>query len=154
LTNAHVRIISQNAKPFASASLSCPAVSSPADVALTRRERQIMDVLHRRGRATAAEVRAELPDAPGYSSVRKLLEILEGKGHVRHDVDGPRYVYTPAQAPERARRSALRQLLDTYFAGSPSHVVAALLELSGPALTDAELDRIAALAEDAKREGR
>jgi predicted transcriptional regulator len=113
-----------------------------------------MDVLYRRGRATAAEVRAELPDPPGYSSVRKLLEILEAKGHVRHSVDGPRYVYTPAEAPERARRSALRQLLDTYFAGSPGQVVAALLELKGPELTDAELDRIAALAADAKREGR
>ncbi len=129
-------------------------MSSPIDAALTRRERQIMDVLYRRGRATAAEVRADLPDPPGYSSVRKLLEILEDKGHVRHDVDGPRYVYAPAEAPERARRSALRQLLDTYFAGSPGQVVAALLELKGPELTDAELDRIAALAEDAKREGR
>jgi predicted transcriptional regulator len=129
-------------------------VPDPVDVVLTRRERQIMDVLYRRGHATAAEVRAELPDAPGYSSVRKLLEILEAKGHVRHDVDGPRYVYTPAEAPERARRSALRRLLDTYFGGSPSHVVAALLELEGPALSAAELDRIATLAEDAKREGR
>ncbi len=129
-------------------------MSVSADDGLTRRERQIMDVLHRRGRATAAEVRAELPDPPGYSSVRKLLEILEAKGHVRHAVDGPRYVYRPAQAPERARRSALRQLLDTYFAGSPGQAVAALLELKGPELTDAELDRIAALAADAKREGR
>lgn len=129
-------------------------MTPPADEALTRRERQIMDVLHRRGQATAAEVRAALPDPPGYSSVRKLLEILESKGHVRHHIDGPRYVYRPAQAPERARRSALRQLLDTYFAGSPAHVVAALLELEGPEITDAELDRIAALAADAKREGR
>lgn len=122
--------------------------------ALARRERQIVEILHRRGRATVAEVRAELPDAPGYSSVRKLLEILERKGYVQHEVDGPRYVYHPAHAPERARRSALTRLLDTYFAGSPSHLVSALLELKGPTLTHAELDRIAALAEQARHEGR
>ena len=121
---------------------------------LTRREAQIMAILHRRGRATAAEVLAELPDPPGYSSVRKLLEILEGKGYVRHDQDGPRYVYSPSAAPEQARRSALQDVLRTFFAGSVEQAVATLLELSGPKLTPEELERIAKLAEQAKKEGR
>jgi predicted transcriptional regulator len=121
---------------------------------LTRREAQIMEILHRRGQATAAEVMAELPDPPGYSAVRKMLEILEEKRLVRHGQDGPRYVYSPTTPPEQARRWALQQLLHTYFENSAEQAVAALLELSGPKLSPAELDRIAELAAKAKREGR
>lgn len=121
---------------------------------LTRREAQIMEILHRRGSATAAEVMNELPDPPGYSAVRKLLEILEEKRLVRHEQDGPRYVYSPTTPPDQARQSALQQLLHTYFANSASQAVAALLELSGPRLSPEELDRIAELAAQAKREGR
>lgn len=121
---------------------------------LTRREAQIMEILHRRGTATAAEVMAELPEPPGYSAVRKMLEILEEKRLVRHEQDGPRYVYSPTTPPDQARQSALQQLLHTYFENSASQAVAALLELSGPKLSAEELDRIATLAEQAKREGR
>ena len=126
----------------------------PKPPELTRREAQIMEILHRRGQATAAEVMAELPDPPGYSAVRKMLEILEEKRLVRHSQDGPRYVYSPTTPPEQARRWALQQLLHTYFENSAEQAVAALLELSGPKLSPAELDRIAELAAKAKREGR
>jgi predicted transcriptional regulator len=122
--------------------------------ALTRRESQIMEILYRRGQATAAEVHAEIPEPPSYSTARKLLEILEEKGYVRHEQDGPRYLYFPALAPADARRSALEQMVRTFFQGSMGSAVTALLELSGPKLSDAELDRIAELAEQAKREGR
>ena len=122
--------------------------------ALTRRESQIMEILHRRGRATAAEVQGELPDPPGYSSVRKLLEILETKGEVRHAQDGPRYLYMPAVPRDQARRSAVENLLRTFFGGSTEQAVATLLELRGPKLSREELNRIADLAERARREGR
>ena len=122
--------------------------------ALTRRESQIMEILYRKGQATAAEVLAELPDPPSYSTVRKLLEILEEKGYARHEQDGPRYVYHPRVAADAARDSALEQIVRTFFQGSSGSAVAALLELQGPKLSDAELDRIATLAEQAKREGR
>ena len=122
--------------------------------ALTRRESQMMEILYRRGRATAAEVLADLPDPPSYSSVRKLLEILEEKGYATHQQDGPRYVYFPAVAASEARQSALEQMVRTFFQGSIGGAVAALLELQGPKLTDEELDRIANLAEQAKKEGR
>lgn len=122
--------------------------------ALTRRESQIMEILYRRGQATAADVLAELPDPPSYSTVRKLLEILEEKTYVRHTQDGPRYVYAPVVETADARRSALEQMVRTFFHGSIGNAVTALLELSGPKLSDAELDRIAELAEQAKQEGR
>jgi BlaI family transcriptional regulator, penicillinase repressor len=118
---------------------------------LTRRESQIMESLYRRGSASAADVLSDLPNPPGYSSVRKLLEILEEKGYVQHRQDGPRYVYFPTVPAQEARRSALEQLVRTFFSGSTELAVAALLDLSGPKLTDAELDRIAALAEQAKK---
>ena len=136
------------------ATLTRPSMPMPERTALTRRESQIMEILYRRGRATAAEVHQELPDPPGYSSVRKLLEILEEKGYVQHDQDGPRYVYSPAVPADQARQSALQQMLRTFFAGSVEQAVAALLELSGPKLSDAELDRIARLARQVKKEGR
>src|SRR5437762_11606126 len=111
-----VRIYSHHARIFAP----CPSPTMKAQEApaLTRRESQIMEILHRLDRATAAEVQAELPDPPGYSSVRKLLEILEKKGEVQHEQDGPRYVYAPATVKTEARRSALEALVRTFFSGS------------------------------------
>jgi predicted transcriptional regulator len=121
---------------------------------LSRRERQIMDVIYRKGRATAAEVLAELPDPPGYSAVRALLRILEEKGHLRHEAQGPRYVFLPTVARAKARKSALRQLLQTFFDGSTEQAVAALLDLSASKLSDEELDRLARLIDQARKEGR
>lgn len=111
-----------------------------------------MDALYRLGRATAAEVREALPDAPSDSAVRTHLRILEEKGHVGHTQEGPRYVYAPTLAPEKASRSALRHLVRTFFDGSPERAVAALLDASD--LSDADLDRMAVLIEQARREGR
>ena len=108
---------------------------------LSRRERQIMDVLYRRGRATAAEVLDGIPDAPSYSAVRALLKILEDKGHVRHQSDGPRYVYTPVVARDQAKRSALKHVVQTFFDGSASQVMAALFELGPRDLDDEQLER-------------
>ena len=122
--------------------------------ALTRRESQIMEILFRRGQATAAEVLSEMPDPPSYSTARKLLEILEEKGYVVHAQEGPRYVYSPLVAADDARNSALEQMVRTFFHGSIGSAVTALLELQGPKLSDEELDRIATLAEQAKKEGR
>lgn len=121
---------------------------------LSRRERQIMDVLYRLGGATAAEVQENIPDAPSYSAVRALLRILVDKGHVRHAYDGPRYVYSPIVSRPIAQKSALRQLVKTFFDGSASNAVAALLDMSGKDLSDAELDRLAEIVEQAKREGK
>jgi BlaI family transcriptional regulator, penicillinase repressor len=124
-----------------------------ASVQLSRRERQIMDVIYRRGRATAAEVLADLPDPPSYSAVRALLRLLEAKGHVQHEQDGPRYVYAPTVARDRARRSALKHVVRTFFDGSTSEAMAALLD--GEArLDDAELDRLSAMIAQARKEGR
>jgi len=120
---------------------------------LSRRERQIMDALYRLQTATAAEIRATLPDPPSYSAVRAMLRILEEKGHVRHAQDGPRYVYAPIVARDRAKRSALKHLLHTFFEGSASQVVAALFEVS-PELDDGELKRLKRLLDEAKKEGR
>src|ERR687884_605634 len=95
---------------------------------LSRRERQIIDILYAHGRATAAEVQAALPDPPSYSAVRAMLRILEEKGHVHHEQDGPRYVYLPTIAPERAKRSALKHLIQTFFNGSAEQAISALLD--------------------------
>jgi predicted transcriptional regulator len=119
---------------------------------LSRRERQIMDILFRRGRATAAEVRDDLPGDPSYSTVRTQLRVLEEKGHVRHDEEGLRYVYMPAVARHAARKSALRHLVDTFFDGSAEGVVAALLGGEGSRLTEEELQRIADLVAKARKE--
>src|SRR4026209_1443445 len=110
---------------------------------LSRRERQIMDVVYRNGRVTAAEVLAELPEPPGYSAVRAMLRILEEKGHVRHEQDGPRYVYLPTVAPERAKKTALRHVLQTFFNGSAEQALSALLDESDTRLSEHELDRLA-----------
>jgi predicted transcriptional regulator len=121
--------------------------------ALTRRERQIMDILYRRGRATAAEVLQDLPGDPHYSTVRTQLRVLEEKGHARHEEEGLRYVYVPAVPRRAARRSALKHLVNTFFDGSTEKVVGALLGGQGARLSDDELDRIAELVAKARKEG-
>ena len=120
---------------------------------LTRRERQIVDILYRRGRATAGEVMEELPGEPSYSTVRTQLRVLEEKGHVRHEEQGLRYVYMPAVPRGAARKSALRHLIDTFFDGSAEQVVGALLGGAGSRLTDEDLDRIAELVARARKDG-
>ena len=129
---------------------------------LTRRERQIMDVLFRRGRATAAEVMDDLPGTSSYSTVRTQLRVLEEKGHVRHEEEGVRYIYTPAVRRHAARKSALKHLVDTFFDGSAEKAVAALLGGEASRVSGDELDRIselitrarlAELAQKAKKEG-
>jgi BlaI family penicillinase repressor len=122
-------------------------------VALSRRERQIMDILYRRGRATAGEVMDELPGNPSYSTVRTQLRVLETKGHVRHEAEGLRYIYVPALPRHAARRSAVRHLVETFFEGSSAKAVAALLGGDAARLSDEELERIAALIEKARKEG-
>ena len=121
---------------------------------LSRRERQIMDILHARGSATAAEVRAALPDAPGYSAVRALLRILEEKGFARHREEGARYVYLPRVSKRAAGRSALKRMVSTFFQGSVTQAMAALLEHADTELTPAELDTIEQMIKQAKKEGR
>ena len=121
---------------------------------LSRRERQIMDVLYARGRATVQDVLADLPDPPSYSAVRALLRVLEDKGHVHHEEEGPRYVFLPVVAREKARRSALRRVLETFFDGSTEQAVAALLDLQSSQLDPQELDRLARLIDKARKEGR
>lgn len=121
---------------------------------LARRERQIMDILYRRGRATAAEVLSDLPGEPSYSTVRTQLRVLEEKGHVRHEEEGLRYVYSPAVPRHAARKSALRHLVNTFFDGSTEKVVGALLGGDAARLTDEELDRISDLIARARKEGK
>jgi len=121
---------------------------------LSRRERQIMDIVYREGRVAVADVQRLLPEAPGYSAVRAMLRVLEEKGHLRHRQQGPRYVYEATLPRDRARRSALRRMLRTFFDDSPGDAVAALLDLSGDDLTEEELARLSALIADARRKGR
>jgi predicted transcriptional regulator len=123
------------------------------EVQLSRRERQIMDILHARGSASAAEVRAALPDAPSYSAVRALLRILESKGHVRHQTNGSRYVYQPRVSRQVASRSALRRVVSTFFRGSVSQAVAALLDEADTRLSTRELDQLEQKIKKAKKEG-
>ena len=121
---------------------------------LSRRERQIMDALHQRGRATAAEVQAALPDAPSYSAVRALLRILEDKGHIRHRREGARYVYLPRASRQTARRSALKRVVATFFQGSVTQAMAALLETADTQLPDSELHKLQQMIDQARKEGR
>jgi predicted transcriptional regulator len=121
---------------------------------LTRRERQIMDIIHRRGRATAHDVLADLEDPPSYSAVRALLNLLEERGHVKHTQDGQRYVYAAVVAPSNARKKALSHVVQTFFAGSVEQTIASLVESSKSNLSREELDRLAAMIERAKKEGR
>ena len=118
---------------------------------LSRRERQIMDVLYRRGRATTAEVQQEIPDAPGYSAVRAMLRVLEEKGHIRHEEESLRYVFMPVTSHASATKSAVSHLIQTFFDGSTERALAALLD---ERLTEEELDRLSKLIESAKKEGR
>ena len=120
---------------------------------LSRRERQIVDILYTQGRATAAEVQSALPDPPSYSAVRAMLRILEEKGHIRHEQDGPRYVYLPTVGRDRAKKTALRHVLQTFFNGSAEQALSALLDESDTRLSDRELDRLAELIDRARRTG-
>ncbi len=113
-----------------------------------------MDVIYRRGRATAAEVQEGLADPPSYSAIRALLRVLEAKGHLRHEQDGPRYVFLPTVRRDKARRSAIRQVVQTFFEGSTAQAVAALLGEPGAKLSDEDLDRISGLIDQARKEGR
>ena len=125
-----------------------------AQALLTKRERQIMDVLYRVRRATAAEIQAHVAGAPGNSTIRTQLRVLEGKGHVRHDEEGLRYVYTPTVPRHSARRSALKHLVETFFEGSTEKAVAALLGGEAARVSDEELERIADLVEAARSDSR
>ncbi|HZS04918.1 MAG TPA: BlaI/MecI/CopY family transcriptional regulator [Blastocatellia bacterium] len=129
-------------------------MTSKAHIHLSRRERQIMDIIHQRGQATAQEVMDHLPDPPSYSAVRALLRLMEEKGYLRHEQDGPRYVFRPTLAREKARKSALKNMLQTFFDGSTEQAVAALLDLSRKQLSPEELDRLSQLVEQARKEGR
>jgi BlaI family transcriptional regulator, penicillinase repressor len=121
---------------------------------LSRRERQIMDVVYQLGAATAAEVQERLPDPPSYSAVRATMRILEEKGHLHHSEDGPRYVYAPTVEREAASRSAVRHLLSTFFDGSVEQAMTALLDATDRKLSRDEVDRIARIIEQRKKEGR
>ncbi len=121
---------------------------------LSRRERQIMDIIYQLGQATAAEVLENLPDPPSYSAVRAMLKILEDKGHLRHKQQGPRYVFLPKVSREKAKRSAVKHLLQTFFDGSAESAVATLLDVSRSDLSNADLDRLNSLISQAKKEGR
>ena len=127
---------------------------TPQTNELSRRERQIMDVLYELGRATAAEVRERLPDPPSYSAVRAMLRILEVKGHLRHESDGPRYVFSPSVPREEASESALRRVVRTFFDGSAESAMTALLDLGVEDLDEEALGRLADRIAEARREGR
>ena len=127
---------------------------APAHQQLSRRERQIMDVLFRLGRATANEVLETMPDPPSYSAVRAHLRTLEDKGHVVHEAEDLRYVYIPTMRPEQARRSAVTHLVDTFFGGSVAQAATALLDPKSARLTREELERLARLIDKARKDGR
>jgi predicted transcriptional regulator len=127
-------------------------MKKPSPATFTRREREIMDILYRRGRATAAEVLEDMESPPTYSAVRALLRILEDEGHIKHVQEGPRYVYLPAVARSDARKSALSHVVTTFFDGSVEQAVATLVERSK--LSGDELERLSQLIEKAKKEGR
>ena len=124
------------------------------DTSLSRRERQIMDIVYESKEATAQQVMERLPDAPGYSAVRALLRVLENKGHLEHRQDGPRYVYMPRLAKDKARRSELRHLLKTFFDNSTEAAMAALLDISEDSLSEEDYRRLAELVRKAQDEGR
>jgi BlaI family transcriptional regulator, penicillinase repressor len=126
----------------------------PKTDALSRREREMMNIIFARGRATATEVMEGMAEPPSYSAVRATLRVLEQKGHLRHQHDGTRYVYVPTSNREKVRLSALDQLLTTFFDGSAANVVATLLERQKPNLSNEDLDRISELIDNARKEGR
>jgi predicted transcriptional regulator len=128
--------------------------NKPETSALSRRERQVMDILHRRGEATVAEIMEELPDPPTYSAVRSVLRILGEKDLIRYKEDGPRYVYYPAQDTEAARDDVLAHVVRTYFAGSPEQAVTALLRMSDVDMTDGDVERLRERIRRARQSGR
>ncbi len=121
---------------------------------LSRRERQIMDIIYELNEATAAQVLERLPNPPGYSAVRALLRVLEEKGHLSHKQDGPRYVFVPTLPRDEARENALKHLVNTFFDGSTEKVVAALLDISDEKLSEDDYQRLSQLIENARKEGR
>jgi BlaI family transcriptional regulator, penicillinase repressor len=121
---------------------------------LSRRERQIMDILYRAGKASASDVLNAMPDPPSYSAVRAMLRVLEEKGHVKHQEEGLKYVYAPVVARDKAKRSAVKHVMETFFNGSAEQIVAALLDVSSTRLTRDELDRMSEMIEKAKKEGK
>jgi BlaI family transcriptional regulator, penicillinase repressor len=127
---------------------------APPQANLSRRERQIMDVVYRLGKAAVSDVLDRLPDPPSYSAVRALMRILEEKGHLRHEHDGPRYVYVPTVPRDAAQASALSHLVRTFFGGSTEAAVAALLELPETGLSEGELERLSRLIDEARKQGR
>ena len=129
-------------------------MTKPLPSSLSRRERQIMDILYRLGRATASDVLAEITGEPAYSTVRTQLRVLEEKGHVRHEELGLRYVYMPTVPRHEVRRSALKHMVDTFFEGSASKLVAALLGKEGLKLSQEEVERITKLLEETKKGGK
>ena len=124
------------------------------DKSLSRRERQIMDIVYEMKEASAVQVLERLPSPPSYSAVRALLRVLENKGHLAHRQDGPRYIFAPLMPREKARRSALRHLMQTFFDGSTEDVVAALLDISEENLAESDYQRLLELIEKARKEGR
>jgi len=128
-------------------------MKKPTPHSLSRRERQIMDILYRQGRATASEIHQALPDRPGYSAVRAKLRVLEEKGHIRHEEQALRYVYLPLVNRDRARQSALRHLLETFFDNSAEQAITALLGLHTGGLSREKLKHLSELIEKAKKEG-
>lgn len=129
-------------------------MGKPSPDALSRRERQIMEIVYRQGKATAAEVLEGIPDPPSYSTVRALLRVLEEKGHLRHEQNGPRYLFLPTVPRDKARRSALFQVVRTFFEGSTAQAVAALLGDPNARLSEADLDRLSRLIDQARKEER
>ena|SRR5262245_49416546 len=119
---------------------------------LSRRERQILDILFRRGKASAMEVQTELPESPSYSAVRALLRILEEKGHIRHDDEGGKYIYSPVISRVKARQLALKSMIETFFDGSASSVVTALVDGEAAKLSREELDRLSKIIERARKD--
>jgi predicted transcriptional regulator len=126
----------------------------PQQMNLSRRERQIMDVIYRRGQATALDVIGEIPEPPSYSTIRALLVVLEKKGHLKHTKEGAKYLYAPVRSRQQAAKSALKRVLKTFFESSVEKAVAALLDNSDKKLSDQDLDRMAKLIEKAKKENR
>jgi BlaI family transcriptional regulator, penicillinase repressor len=127
---------------------------APEIPGLSRRERQIMDVLYRLGEGTVTEVHERISDAPSYSAVRATMRVLEDKGHLRHRQDGQRYVYLPTVPQDKAKTAALKHVVGTFFNGSAEQAVMALLEMSDAKIPESDLKRLAARIRDAEREGR
>jgi predicted transcriptional regulator len=121
---------------------------------LSRRERQIMDIIYEMNEATVAQVLERIPNPPSYSAVRALLRVLEGKGHLVHKQDGPRYIFSPTLAREEARRNALKHVMKTFFDGSTEDIVAALLNISEDTLSEIDYKRLSELIKKARKEGR